>query len=40
MPFYFMLVNLAAIIGVFQACTGRRFAVWEVAVLSRGRQNA
>lgn len=40
MPFYFLLVNLAAIIGVFQACTGRRFAVWEVAVLSRGRQNA
>ncbi|MGC1105059.1 MAG: glycosyltransferase [Candidatus Acidiferrales bacterium] len=40
MPFYFLLVNLAAVIGVFQACTGRRFAVWEVAVLSRGRQNA
>lgn len=40
MPFYFLLVNLAAVIGVFQACTGRRFAVWDVAVLSRGRQNA
>ncbi len=40
MPFYFMLVNLAALVGVFQACTGKRFAVWEVAVLSRGRQNA
>lgn len=40
MPFYFMLVNLAAVVGVFQACTGRRFAVWEVAVLSRGQENA
>ncbi|HKV29062.1 MAG TPA: glycosyltransferase [Candidatus Acidoferrales bacterium] len=40
MPFYFLLVNLAAVIGVFQACTGRRFAVWEVAVLSRGQENA
>lgn len=40
MPFYFLLVNIAAMTGVFQACTGKRFAVWEVAVLSRGRQNA
>ena len=39
-PFYFMLVNLAAIVGVLQACAGQRFAVWEVAVLSRGQQNA
>lgn len=39
-PFYFLLVNLAAITGVLQACTGRRFAVWEVAVLSRGQENA
>ncbi|MGB7022954.1 MAG: glycosyltransferase [Candidatus Acidiferrales bacterium] len=40
MPFYFLLVNLAAVVGVFQACTGRRFAVWEVAVFSRGQENA
>ncbi|HEV2488846.1 MAG TPA: glycosyltransferase [Candidatus Acidoferrales bacterium] len=39
-PFYFLLVNLAAITGVAQACTGRRFAIWEVAVLSRGQENA
>jgi poly-beta-1,6-N-acetyl-D-glucosamine synthase len=39
-PFYFLLVNLAAIVGVFEACAGRRFAVWEVAVLSRGQENA
>lgn len=39
-PFYFVLVNCAAITGVLQACTGRRFAVWEVAVLSRGQENA
>lgn len=40
MPFYFLLVNLAAVTGVIQACAGRRFAVWDVAVLSRGRQSA
>lgn len=40
MPFYFLLVNVAAVVGVAQACTGRRFAVWDVAVLSRGRQSA
>lgn len=40
MPFYFLLVNVAAVVGVVQACTGRRFAVWDVAVLSRGRQSA
>jgi cellulose synthase/poly-beta-1,6-N-acetylglucosamine synthase-like glycosyltransferase len=39
-PFYFLLVNLAAIVGVCEACAGRRFAVWEVAVLSRGQENA
>lgn len=40
MPFYFLLVNIAAMVGVIQACAGRRFAVWDVAVLSRGRQSA
>lgn len=39
-PFYFLLVNVAAVTGVTQACTGRRFAVWDVAVLSRGQENA
>ncbi len=39
-PFYFLLVSLAAVIGVIQACLGRRFAVWDVAVLSRGHQSA
>lgn len=39
-PYYFLLVNLAAFIGVAQACAGQRFAVWEVAVLSRGQENA
>lgn len=39
-PFYFMLVNVAAICGLVEACLGRRFQVWEVASLSRGRSNA
>lgn len=37
-PFYIVLVNLAALIGVVDACRGRRFHVWEIASLSRGRQ--
>lgn len=40
MPFYFLLVNVAAVTGVIQASTGRRFAVWDVAVFSRGGQSA
>jgi len=40
MPYYFLVVNIAAVIGVIQACFGRRFAVWEVAAYSRGQQNA
>ncbi len=40
MPFYFLLVNVAAVTGVIQASTGRRFAVWDVAVFSRGGQRA
>jgi cellulose synthase/poly-beta-1,6-N-acetylglucosamine synthase-like glycosyltransferase len=36
MPYYFLVVNIAAVIGVFQACIGRRFAVWEVPAYSRG----
>ena len=40
MPFYFVLVNAAAIVGILQACNGRRFATWEVAISSRGPENA
>jgi len=37
LPFYFMLVNLGAITGFVDACRGRRFSVWEIPSLSRGR---
>ena len=37
LPFYFMLVNLSAVTGIVEACFGRRFAVWEIPTLSRGR---
>jgi cellulose synthase/poly-beta-1,6-N-acetylglucosamine synthase-like glycosyltransferase len=37
LPFYFMLVNLGAIAGFLDACRGRRFSVWEIPNLSRGR---
>lgn len=40
MPFYFVLVSTAAIVGIFQAWCGRRFAIWEVAMSSRGQENA
>ena len=40
MPYYFLVVNVAAVVGVFQACTGRRFAVWEIAAYSRGQEDA
>ena len=38
LPFYFMLVNLSAMTGIVEACLGRRFAVWEIPTLSRGRE--
>lgn len=38
LPFYFMLVNLSAVTGIVEACLGRRFAVWEIPTLSRGRE--
>ena len=38
LPFYFMLVNLGAIAGFVDACRGRRFSVWEIPSLSRGRE--
>jgi hypothetical protein len=37
LPFYFMLVNFSAVTGIVEACFGRRFAVWEIPTLSRGR---
>ena len=40
MPFYFVLANTAAIVGLFEAWNGRRFATWEVAMTSRGQENA
>ena len=36
-PFYVVLVAVAGLTGVVDACRGRRFHVWEVAALSRGR---
>jgi cellulose synthase/poly-beta-1,6-N-acetylglucosamine synthase-like glycosyltransferase len=36
-PFYIVLVAVAGFVGALDACLGRRFHVWEVATLSRGR---
>jgi cellulose synthase/poly-beta-1,6-N-acetylglucosamine synthase-like glycosyltransferase len=40
LPFFFLLLNLAALVGLFEACFGRRFAIWEVPALSRGQNQA
>jgi cellulose synthase/poly-beta-1,6-N-acetylglucosamine synthase-like glycosyltransferase len=40
LPFYFLLLNTAALLGAIEACFGRRFAVWDVPSLSRGHQQA
>ncbi len=40
LPFYFVLVSVAAMVGIFQVWNGRRFATWEVAASSRGQENA
>jgi len=37
-PFFVMLGSVAALVGVVDTCLGRRFAVWEVPTLSRGRE--
>lgn len=37
-PFYFVLLNVAVLVGVIDACLGRRFAIWEIATLSRGAE--
>ena len=40
LPFYFLLVNAAALLGVAEACLGRRFSVWDIPSLSRGHGQA
>ncbi len=40
MPYYFVLANVAALRGLLDACTGRRFSTWEIASLSRGQRQA
>ncbi|MGC1629277.1 MAG: glycosyltransferase [Candidatus Acidiferrales bacterium] len=40
MPYYFLVVNIAAVIGVVHACIGRRFAVWDVSTYSRGQSES
>lgn len=38
LPFYFVLVNSAALTGLIETCMGRRYSVWEVASLTRGTE--
>jgi cellulose synthase/poly-beta-1,6-N-acetylglucosamine synthase-like glycosyltransferase len=38
-PFYVVLVAVAGVMGIVDACAGRRFRVWETAALSRGGLN-
>jgi poly-beta-1,6-N-acetyl-D-glucosamine synthase len=40
LPFYFVLVNIAALTGLIEVCLGRRYSVWEVASLTRGAGGA
>jgi cellulose synthase/poly-beta-1,6-N-acetylglucosamine synthase-like glycosyltransferase len=40
LPFYFLLLNTAALVGVVEACFGRRFSVWDIPTLSRGDEQA
>jgi cellulose synthase/poly-beta-1,6-N-acetylglucosamine synthase-like glycosyltransferase len=35
-PFFFLLVHGAALLGILQTCWGRRFSLWESAALTRG----
>jgi hypothetical protein len=37
-PFYFVLVNIAAFVGVLDACGGKRYSLWNVASRTRGQQ--
>jgi predicted membrane channel-forming protein YqfA (hemolysin III family) len=36
-PFYVLLGSLSTFMGAMDTCLGRRFAVWEIPKLSRGR---
>lgn len=36
LPFYFVLVNVAAFKGILDACRGKRFSVWDSPARSRG----
>ncbi len=36
LPFYFMLVHVAALLGLLDTLRGRRFGIWEQPSLSRG----
>jgi cellulose synthase/poly-beta-1,6-N-acetylglucosamine synthase-like glycosyltransferase len=35
-PFYYVLVNVAAFVGILDTLLGRRYGIWDVATLSRG----
>ena len=39
-PLFIMLGSVGAFVGMVDACLGRRFAVWEIPVLSRGGDQA
>jgi cellulose synthase/poly-beta-1,6-N-acetylglucosamine synthase-like glycosyltransferase len=39
-PFYVVLGSLSTLVGVIDACAGKRFAVWEIPTLSRGGDKA
>jgi len=38
LPFYFLLIDVAALTGVVESCFGQRFDVWEIASHSRGHE--
>jgi hypothetical protein len=35
-PFFILLGSAAALVGLAEACLGRRFGVWDIPALSRG----
>lgn len=39
-PFYVLLGSLGTVVGIVETCLGKRYAVWEVAALSRGHREA
>ncbi len=38
-PFYFLLVQTGAVVGIIETCLGRRFGVWDQAASSRVELN-